>query len=421
MLRFIAKRLLLALPTLWAVLTLVFLLVRVVPGDPTIIVLGDQASPAAREALRQRLGLDKPLLVQYGEFMVQIAQGDLGRSLVTNRPISTDVAAVLPYTIELTLAALFIGSIIGVPLGVVAAQRRDGFVDWLARIVSLAGLSFPAFVSGILLLIAFAVELRWFPVISTVNTSDPLERLRALALPAINLGLIMVAYVTRVTRSGMLKALSEDYVRTARAKGLPSRLVVWRHALRNVLIPVVTVVGLYLGVLIGNAVLTEIVFNRPGLGKLIVVGAEPARLRAAAGPDGGDRARDRRRQHPDRPDLRARRSAGEDRMSAVASAPAAPVAIAAPSAWKRATRSGGLVIGIVLVIAMVLIAIWRLGSRPSIPTTRTCYEARAAVRGAPVRHRRLRPRRALARASGAPASRSSSARSRRSPASSSAR
>ena len=148
MLRFIAKRLLLALPTLWAVLTLVFVLVRVVPGDPTIIVLGDQASPAAREQLRQRLGLDKPLLVQYGEFMVQIAQGDLGRSLVTNRPISADVAAVLPYTIELTLAALFIGSLIGVPLGVVAAQRRDGFVDWLARIVSLAGLSFPAFVSG---------------------------------------------------------------------------------------------------------------------------------------------------------------------------------------------------------------------------------------------------------------------------------
>jgi ABC-type dipeptide/oligopeptide/nickel transport system permease component len=270
MLRFVARRLLLAIPTLWAVLTLVFVLVRVVPGDATIVVLGDQASPAAREALRQRLGLDKPILVQYADFMVQIAKGDLGRSLVTNRPITTDVAAVLPYTIELTLAALFIGTLIGVPLGVVAAQKRDGFVDWLARIVSLAGLSFPAFVSGILLLIVFAVELRWFPVISTVETSGPLERLRALALPAINLGLIMVAYVTRVTRSGMLKALSEDYVRTARAKGLPARLVVWRHALRNVLIPVVTVIGLYLGVLIGNAVLTEIVFNRPGLGKLIV-------------------------------------------------------------------------------------------------------------------------------------------------------
>ena len=270
MLRFVAKRLLLAIPTLWAVLTLVFVLVRVVPGDPAIVILGDQASPAARAALRERLGLDRPLIVQYGEFMGQIVQGDLGRSLVTNRPITTDVWAVLPFTIELTLAALFIGVVVGVPLGVAAAQRRDGFVDWFARLFSLAGLSFPAFVSGILLLIAFAVQLRWFPVISTANAADPVERIRALVLPAINLGLIMVAYVTRVTRSGMLKALGEDYIRTARAKGMPHATVVWRHALRNVLVPIVTVVGLYLGVLIGNAVVTEIVFNRPGLGKLIV-------------------------------------------------------------------------------------------------------------------------------------------------------
>ena len=170
----------------------------------------------------------------------------------------------------------------------------------------------------------------------------------------------MVAYVTRVTRSGMLKALSEDYVRTARAKGLPSRLVVWRHALRNVLIPVVTVIGLYLGVLIGNAVLTEIVFNRPGLGKLIVTGAEPARLRAAPGPHGGHRARHRSRQHPHRPDLWSRRSAGEDRMSAIATEIAtapAPAVIGAPSAWQRATRSGGLAVGVVLVVAMVLVAL----------------------------------------------------------------
>ena len=270
MLQFVAKRLLLAIPTLWAVLTLVFVLVRVVPGDPTIVILGDQASPAARAALRERLGLDRPLIVHYGEFMGQIVQGDLGRSLVTNRPITTDVWAVLPFTIELTLAALFIGVVVGVPLGVAAAQRRDGFVDWFARLFSLAGLSFPAFVSGILLLIAFAVQLRWFPVISTANAADPVERIRALVLPAINLGLIMVAYVTRVTRSGMLKALGEDYIRTARAKGMPHATVVWRHALRNVLVPIVTVVGLYLGVLIGNAVVTEIVFNRPGLGKLIV-------------------------------------------------------------------------------------------------------------------------------------------------------
>ena len=145
MLRFIAKRLLLALPTLWAVLTLVFLLVRVVPGDPTIVVLGDQASPAAREALRQRLGLDKPILVQYGDFMVQIAQGDLGRSLVTNRPISTDVAAVLPYTIELTLAALFIGSVIGVPLG----RRRGAAARRLRRLARPHRLARRAVVSGL--------------------------------------------------------------------------------------------------------------------------------------------------------------------------------------------------------------------------------------------------------------------------------
>ncbi len=270
MIRFVIKRLLLAVPTLLAVLTLVFVLVRIVPGDPTMIILGDQATLEAREALRERLGINKPILAQYFDFLVQISTGDLGRSLTTNRPIVMDVAAVLPYTIELTLAAMFIGVVVGVPLGVVAARRRDGFADWIARVMSLAGLSFPAFVSGILLLLVFAIHLRWFPVISTVNVGGPWARFSALVLPAVNLGFIMVAYVTRVTRSGMIKALGEDYIRTARAKGLAPSIIVWRHALRNVLVPVVTVVGLYLGVLIGNAVLTEIVFNRPGLGKLIV-------------------------------------------------------------------------------------------------------------------------------------------------------
>lgn len=270
MLRFVIKRLLMAIPTLWAVLTTVFILVRVVPGDPTIAILGDQASESARAALREKLGLAKPILAQYVDFITQILHGDLGRSLTTNRPITADVLSVLPYTIELTLAALVVGTVVGVPLGVIAAERRDGFADWFARVFSLAGVSFPAFVSGILLLMVFAVEFRWFPVISSSQPGDLLGRLNALVLPALNLGLLMVAYVTRVTRSGMLKALGEDYVRTARAKGLPYRIVVWRHAFRNVLVPIVTVVGLYLGVLIGNAVLTEIVFNRPGIGKLIV-------------------------------------------------------------------------------------------------------------------------------------------------------
>jgi len=180
------------------------------------------------------------------------------------------VRNVLPYTIDLTVASIVLGAIIGVPLGVWSALRRNTWVDYVARIGSLLGLSFPAFVSAILLLLAFAIELRWFPVISTGRLDDPVERLRSLALPAINLGIIMAAYVTRVTRSSMLEVLGEDYVRTARAKGVPTRAVIWRHAFRNALIPVVTVVGLYLGILIGNSVLTEIVFNRPGLGKLIV-------------------------------------------------------------------------------------------------------------------------------------------------------
>jgi peptide/nickel transport system permease protein/glutathione transport system permease protein len=270
MLIFIAKRLLLTIPTLWAVLTLVFFLVRIVPGDPALVVLGDQASPDALAAMRTRLGLDKPVMVQYVEYLAEIATGSLGRSLTTNRPILADVWAVLPYTIELTLAALLIGVVVGVPLGVMAAVKRNGIADWLARVVSLIGLSFPAFVSGVLLLILFAIQYRWFPVISTPKSGDFVDRLRALALPAINLGVIMIAYVTRVTRSGMLTALGEDYVRTARAKGVPARAVIWRHALRNVLIPVITIVGLNLGVLIGNSVLTEIVFSRPGLGKIIV-------------------------------------------------------------------------------------------------------------------------------------------------------
>ena len=271
MLRYLVTRLLWALPTLLAVLTLVFVLVRVVPGDPALVVLGDQATPEALRELRAKIGLDKPMWQQYAAFMGEVLRGDLGRSLITNRPIVADVAAVLPFTIELTIAALAIGVVVGVPLGVVAARRRDGFGDWVARIVSLAGLSFPAFVSGILMLLVFAIHFHWLPVISRGwPLTDPVERLRSLALPALNLGLIMVAYVTRVTRSGMLKAMSEDYVRTARAKGVPARLVVWRHGFRNVLIPIVTVIGLYFGVLIGNSVLTEIVFNRPGLGKLIV-------------------------------------------------------------------------------------------------------------------------------------------------------
>ncbi len=266
---FLVRRLGFALITLFAVLTIIFLIVRILPGDPAQVILGDQADAATVAALRTRLGLDQPLLVQYATFLAGAVRGDWGASLVTGRPVVQEVLSVLPWTVELTVYALLIGAVTGIPLGVWAAVNRNRATDYIVRMVSLLGLSFPAFVSGILLLIGFAIQLRWFPVISGQRGTWN-AWLQSLALPAINLGLIMAAYITRVTRSAMLEVLSEDYVRTARAKGVPWPAVVWRHALRNALIPIITIVGLYLGVLIGNSVLTEIVFNRPGLGKLIV-------------------------------------------------------------------------------------------------------------------------------------------------------
>jgi peptide/nickel transport system permease protein len=267
---FIIKRLLSAVVTLFAVMTLVFVLVRIVPGDPAQVVLGDQASQEAIEAMRIRLGLDRPMLEQYVDFITGALVGDWGASMVTGQPVIGEVLKVLPSTIELTVVSLILGAVIGVPLGVWAAVRRNRLVDYVTRLLSLLGLSFPAFVSAIMLLLVFSIQLRWFPVISSGTGGSFEDRMRSLALPAINLGLIMAAYITRVTRSAMLEVLGEDYVRTARAKGVPQGAVLWRHALRNALIPVVTVVGLYMGILIGNSVLTEVVFNRPGLGKLIV-------------------------------------------------------------------------------------------------------------------------------------------------------
>jgi peptide/nickel transport system permease protein len=266
---FLVKRLGFAIVTLWAVLSLVFVVVRIVPGDPAQVILGDQADAAAIAAMRTRLGLDAPVFEQYTSFLAGAVRGDWGVSLVTGRPVIQEVLAVLPWTIELTLVSLAIGIVIGVPLGVWAAVNRNRMPDYVTRIASLLGLSFPPFVSAIILLILFAIMLRWFPVISAGRGSFS-AWFQSMALPALNLGLIMAAYITRVARSAMLEVMQEDYVRSARAKGVPWRVVVWRHALRNALIPIITVVGLYLGILIGNSVLTEIVFNRPGLGKLII-------------------------------------------------------------------------------------------------------------------------------------------------------
>ena len=270
MMGFVIRRLLAAITTLLAVLTLVFIIVRIVPGDPAMVILGDQATPEAAAALRARLGLDVPIWTQYFRFVGAVLTGDFGASMVTSRPILTEVGAVLPHTVDLTLAAMLVGVAVGVPVGIWAALHRNGAIDVAARLLSLIGLSFPVFVSGIFLLLAFALHWRIFPVIGAADLSDIPDRLYKLVLPALTLGLVMAAYITRVTRSAMLASLSEDYIRTARAKGVPWRRVVWVHGLRNASLPIVTVVGLYVGILIGNSVLTEIVFNRPGLGKVIV-------------------------------------------------------------------------------------------------------------------------------------------------------
>ncbi|WP_117196485.1 ABC transporter permease [Rhizobium terrae] len=269
MMHYAIRRLLLAIPTLIAMLTTVFILVRLVPGDAAAAMLGDRASDEALRALRAELGIDQPIAVQYLRFLADMLSGNFGRSSVSGRNVLEEVALVLPYTLELAFAAIVIGTLFGIPLGIVAACRRNQWPDYISRLLSLLGLSFPGFVSAILMLLAFAVWLQWLPVMSRATT-DPIGHLRNLVLPALNLGLIMTAYIARVTRSSMLDVMGEDYIRTARAKGVRPSALILRHALGNALIPIVTVVGLYFGTLIGNSVLTEIVFTRPGLGKLIL-------------------------------------------------------------------------------------------------------------------------------------------------------
>jgi ABC-type dipeptide/oligopeptide/nickel transport system permease component len=270
MLRYAIRQLLSAIPTLFGVVTLVFVLVRIVPGDPAIAVLGDAASEQSLQAFRERMGLNVPLWQQYLDFLKELVSGSLGVSMISGEPVLEAVVRVLPFTLELAVASIFFGAAIGIPLGVWAALHRDSWVDGLLRIVSLLGLSFPSFLMAILLILWLAVGARLFPVISNPD-NGVLERFHSLVLPALSLGLIMVAYVMRTTRASMIEVLGNDYIRTAKAKGVPRNKIITRHAMKNAMIPIITVIGLYLGSLIGNAVLIEIVFNRPGLGKLIVL------------------------------------------------------------------------------------------------------------------------------------------------------
>jgi ABC-type dipeptide/oligopeptide/nickel transport system permease component len=271
MFRYISTRLFLAIPVLLVVLTLVFLVVRVIPGDPAQAALGDYASAEAVEALRERMGLNEPLLVQYFRYLGDLLRGDLGTSLINGQSISEQVVAVLPYTLTLTFTSVLLGVALGIPIGVITAIKRNSFLDYLGRVISLAGLSVPAFYFAILLIFVFAVRLGWFPSVGGGDLrEEPVESLKYLVLPSMTLGLIMTASITRLTRSAMLNVLNEDYVRTARAKGLREGVVLLRHGLRSALLPVVSVTGLWVASLIGDSVLTEFVFNRPGLGKMLV-------------------------------------------------------------------------------------------------------------------------------------------------------
>jgi ABC-type dipeptide/oligopeptide/nickel transport system permease component len=269
MVRHIGRRLLLAIPTLLAVFTIIFIIVRVAPGDPATAALGDYASAQAVEALRERMGLNEPLWKQYLTFLGDLARGDLGRSLITGNPVIDQIAFVLPYTLELAIATL-IGLVLGIPTGVLTAVRRNTMTDYVGRVVSLVGLSFPAFYLGILLIYFFAVQIRLFPSVGSAPFSEPARNLHYLVLPALTLGLIETAYIARMTRSVVLTILSDDYIRTARAKGLQEKIVLVRHALRAALVPIVSLVGIFAISLIGSSVLVEEVFARPGLGKLMV-------------------------------------------------------------------------------------------------------------------------------------------------------
>ena len=263
MLRALASRLLYTLPVLWLVVSAVFLLIHLVPGDPVQQMLGESAAPADLAATRHSYGLDLPLGQQYIRYWAGVLHGDLGKSLRLNQPVAQLVAARYPYTLKLTLAALLIAVLLAVPAGVHSARRRNQWDDRLLSFVSLLGLSVPGFALGPVLMLLLSIKLGWLPVSGSGTWLH-------LVLPAFTMGSALAAILTRMVRTSMLEELSQDYIRTARAKGLSESAVVYRHALRNALIPVLTVLGLQFGALLAGAVVTETVFSWPGIGRLAI-------------------------------------------------------------------------------------------------------------------------------------------------------
>ena len=271
MVALVLRRLLQTIPVLVFISMVVFLTVHLIPGDPALVVAGPDAQPDAIEALREKMGLNEPLPVQYGIWMGQILQGDFGVSYTSKYPVARLISERLPATIELTVASLIIALLLSVPLGVVAALHHRTRIDIGISVGTTMGLAVPEFWSGLLFVIVFALLLNWFPPGGRIPfLEDPLGGLRSLTLPALTLALPVGAAQARFVRSALLEVLHEQYIQTAHAKGLPARTVVLSHALRNALIPVVTVVGIQLGKLLSGAVLVETIFGWPGVGRTMV-------------------------------------------------------------------------------------------------------------------------------------------------------
>lgn len=263
MLRYISTRLLYTIPVIWLVVSVVFMLIHLVPGDPIQQMLGEGASAADLQAARHAYGLDVPVGQQYVNYWKGVLHGDLGRSLRFDQPVSKLVLQRYPQTLQLTVASMIVALLISIPAGVRSARRRNQWDDRLLSFVSLLGLSFPNFALGPILILFFAIYLGLLPVSGSGSIAH-------LVLPAITMGGALAAILTRMVRTAMLEELSQDYIRTARAKGLPENVVVYKHALRNALVPVLTVVGLQFGALLAGAIVTETIFSWPGIGRLTI-------------------------------------------------------------------------------------------------------------------------------------------------------
>ncbi|EHS58943.1 ABC transporter permease [Paenibacillus sp. Aloe-11] len=284
------KRLAVLIPVLLGMTLIVFSIIHAIPGDPAETILGDKATEQSKQALREQLGLDKPWLQQYGTYLGELAHGDLGDSIRTRQPIAREMVPYLAATLELTVASMFFAVVVGMNAGIVSAWKRNSWFDYVSMVIALVGVSMPIFWLGLMEQWIFANKLHWLPSIGRMNSRDPVEAVTHLAiidaiigdrmeqvwtvikhliLPSIALGTIPMAVIARITRSSMLEVMDADYIRTARAKGLASFQVVYKHALKNAAIPVLTVVGLQTGSLLGGAVLTETIFAWPGIGRYI--------------------------------------------------------------------------------------------------------------------------------------------------------